>query len=71
MAKNRIGKPNRKKDSSYDRKHILEQYNDHFGVMNTESSVGLLNDDSFYEHYDIDKMITVKCIVATCNKLRD
>jgi hypothetical protein len=75
MAKNnRIHKSKTKHKAEFatdQRRHIFEQYNDHFGVMNTESSQGNINDDSFYEHYEIEKMITVKCIAATCNKLRD
>lgn len=28
-------------------------------------------DDKFYEHFDIDKMITYSCIAINCNKLMD
>ena len=26
--------------------------------------------NTFFEHYDIEKIVTLKCIAVTCNKLR-
>jgi len=27
--------------------------------------------ETFFEHYDIEKIVTLKCIAVSCNKLRD